>query len=180
MRNSLLLGFILIISIQPVRSYAQLTPDTIKYQQAYQFILSSKEFRKWRQPCVIVFDSIVSQEQVVFAEALGSARRYVGTYRETRLIDSLTALDATARHAPCYSSLTAELTKNHTVKKGCSVILFSRLQHDILMAEVSANYAGGNTLRSILPVFNQTLRYLLIYDFNGKIKKYYTRKISYN
>jgi hypothetical protein len=181
MYRLLYLGFLMFFSLL---SNGQQTVghDTQRYKKAYKSILASSEFKKFRenQPCIVVFDSIVFQDRTSFLIELGQRWNYRGYEAEKRLLDSLDAIDRQARHNPYYSPLTANLTTNPAAKEECVVILFSALQKNTLLAEVSMNQSGKLTLHDILPMFNQTVRYLIFFKPNGKVQKYYTQVVSYN
>jgi len=164
------------------QAQTQSTVQAYYYQQAYRAILASPEFRNFRENkrFVCVFDSIVFQDQGLFLTELGKNWHYQGRKEENRLRDSLDIADKQTWHEPYYSLFTANLTAASTAKRGCVVILFFRLQKDMLLAEVSINQGGGAALRDILPTFNQTLRYLLFFEFKGKVRQYYTQAVSYN
>ncbi|PJJ60564.1 hypothetical protein [Hymenobacter chitinivorans] len=150
------------------------------YQAAYQHILRSPEFEEYRQPCVAVFDSLVFQDYVTFSEALRTEWNFPKDQPQVQLLDSLFRMDERADHRPFYSPLAAKLTPASGAQKGCAVILFSRLSKNTLLAEVSLNEEGGPRVRDILSTFNKTLRYLLLFSPDGKVKRYYTKVINYN
>lgn len=152
------------------------------YQEAYRSVLASSEFKKFRenQRGVAVFDSIVFEDQSLFTVELGKHWNYQGPKKENQLRDSLAAVDTKTWHKPFYSPLTANLTVASATEKGCVVILFSCLHKDVLLAEVSVNHEGGAALHDILSVFNQTVRYLLFFGPDGKVRQYHTQLVSYN
>ncbi|MCB2410539.1 hypothetical protein [Hymenobacter lucidus] len=150
------------------------------YQTAYQHILRSPEFEEYRQPCVAVFDSLVFQDLVTFSEPLRTELRFPQTYPQVQLLDSLFRMDEHTSHKPLYSPLAAKLTAATGAQKGCSVIVFSRLSKNMLLAEVSTNQEGGARLRDVLSAFNKTVRYLLFFGADGKVQRYYTQVINYN
>lgn len=150
------------------------------YQAAYQHILRSPEFEEYRNPCVAVFDSLVFQDLVTFSEALRTEWPFPQTYPQVQLLDSLFRVDERTAHKPLPSPLVAKLTPASGAQKGCSVILFSQLSKNMLLAEVSLNQEGGPRVRDVLSGFNKTVRYLLLFGSDGKVKRYYTQVINYN
>ncbi|UOQ51833.1 hypothetical protein [Hymenobacter cellulosivorans] len=150
------------------------------YQAAYQHILRSPEFEEYRQPCVAVFDSLVFQDYVTFSEALRTELNFPKDHPQVQLLDSLFRMDERADHKPFYSPLAAKLTATSGTQKGCTVILFSRLSQNTLLAEVSLNEEGGARVRDIVSPLNKTLRYLLLFSPDGKVKRYYTRVLNNN
>ncbi|TGE28478.1 hypothetical protein [Hymenobacter metallicola] len=150
------------------------------YQAAYQHILRSPEFEEYRRPCVAVFDSLVFQDYVTFSEPLRTELNFPKNHPQVQLLDSLFTLDEANSHSPYYSPLVAKLTPASGAQKDCSVILFSRLNKGLLLAEVSLNEEGGPRVRDIVSPLNKTLRYLLVVGSDGKVKQYYTKVINYN
>jgi hypothetical protein len=181
MYRLLYLGFLLLL---PLVSNGQQTAfqDTQRYKKAYKFILASPEFKKFRenQSRVVVFDSIVFQNQTSFLTELSKHWNYKGNKAEKRLLDSLDLIDKQTWHKPYYSSLTANLSTASVGSKACVVVLFSRLYKDMLLADVSIKQKGGAALHDILPMFNQTVRYLLFFGPDEKVKQYHTQLINYN
>lgn len=150
------------------------------YQAAYQHILRSPEFEEYRQPCVAVFDSLVFQDYVTFSEPLRTEWNFPKDYPQVQLLDSLFRMEERADHKPFYSPLVAKLTPASGAQKGCSVILFSQLDKSMLLAEVSTNLEGGARVRDVLSTENKTLRYLLFFGADGKVKRYYTKVLNNN
>ncbi|UOQ71063.1 hypothetical protein [Hymenobacter cellulosilyticus] len=157
---------------------AAATPAQL-YQTAYQHILRSPEFEEFRQPCVAVFDSLVFQDLVTFNEALRTEWNFPQTFPQVQLLDSLFRVDERTSHKPLYSPLAAKLTTASGAGKGCSVVLFSRLSKNMLLAEVSTNAEGGARVRDVLSSTTKTVRYLLLFSPDGKVKRYYTKVLNY-
>lgn len=155
-------------------------PPALVYQAAYQHILRSPEFEEYRQPCVAVFDSLVFQDYVTFSEALRTEWNFPKDHPQVQLLDSLFRMDERADHKPVFSPLAAKLTTASGAQKGCAVIIFSRLSKSTLLAEVSLNEEGGSRVRDIVSPLNKSLRYLLLFSPDGKVKRYYTKVLNNN
>lgn len=165
----------------PLACYSQQLPDAQAqpyYQEAYRCILKSPELKVQKPSCIAVFDSIVSLHQSNFFEQLKNHWGYVE--KEKQLLDSLLRLDESTYHKPYYSPITANLTTASGAKKGSLVIMFSHLNNNMLLAEVSDNQEGGPGLKNVISTFDQSILYLLVFGPDGKVRKCYTQLLSYN
>lgn len=48
------------------------------------------------------------------------------------------------------------------------------------MVEIVWNEGGGKSCKQIMPVFGQSLRYLLFFDKNSEVESFYVQVIAYN
>ncbi|MCB2377124.1 hypothetical protein LGH70_05995 [Hymenobacter sp. BT635] len=165
--------------IRPAAAAPTPTPAQY-YQTAYQHILRSPEFEEYRRPCVAVFDSLVFQDLVTFSDALRTEWRFPQTFPQVQLLDSLFRMDERAAYKPSYSPVVAKMTAASGAQKDCSVVIFSRLGKNMLLAEVSTNLEGGARVRDVLSTDNKTVRYLLFFGPDGKVKQYYTKVLNYD
>ncbi|RPD45932.1 hypothetical protein DNI29_17465 [Hymenobacter sediminis] len=173
----------LLLCLFPLACYSQQLPNAqaqLYYQEAYRYILKSPELNELKPSCIAVFDSIVSLPQSNFSEQLKNHWGYVGTKKESQLLDSLFSLDESTYHKPYYSPITANLTTASGAEKGCLVIMFSRLSNNLLLAEVSDNQEGGSGRKSVISIFDQSILYLFIFGADKKIQKHYTQILSHN
>lgn len=152
------------------------------YQKAFQYIKSDPKFLEMRgkSSSIAVFDSIVYQSQSLFLDELGKHWGFTNNKKTSQLRDSLFTLDQVSYHKPYYSFLTGSLTVNSGSKKGCLVILFSRLQNNMLLAEVSDNREGGLGLHHIISTFDQSVRYAFLFRPDGSIEQCYSQLLNYN
>ncbi|RSK49996.1 hypothetical protein [Hymenobacter rigui] len=152
------------------------------YAEAYSHIRADTVFQQHLGPerCVAVFDSLIYQSPTSFSEILAKRWGYIGYGKMSRLLDSLNTLDKLGYHKPYFSSQVARLTPVSGAAKGCMVILFSRVNNGMLLAEVSDNQEGGPGVRNVLSTFDQSIHYLFLLGADGKIERYHTQFISYN
>ncbi|RFP66664.1 hypothetical protein D0N36_02900 [Hymenobacter lapidiphilus] len=172
-----------ILAMLPCITSGQSLPAPEKaYEAAFNHIKRDRKLRRmgYRLKDVAVFDSIVHKNLTWFSQDLGVLWGYTGYQKEKRLIDSLSQLEITTSHTPYFSALTARLTTNPGLTKGGTVIVFSRLDNNMLLAEVSDNQEGGPGLRNVFSTFDQSLLYLFLFGADGRIQRCYSQLISYN
>ncbi len=177
-----LLGLLLLCGLRPFMGFGQATPAPEKlYETAFHYIRHDRQLRRMGLNLrdVAVFDSIVHQDLSYFSEDVGSLWGYSARH-QLQLLDSLFRLKETTYHKPYSSPLTARLTTNSGTRKGCTVILFSRLHNNLLLAQVSDNQEGGPGLKNIFSTFDQSVIYLFMFDPEGKIQRCYSHLIHYN
>ena len=174
---------VLIWGLLPLALSGQTYPAPEKlYETAFHYIRHDRQLRRMGLNLrdVAVFDSIVHQDLGVFNQDVSGLWGYTSYHQQQRLLDSLIRLDEATYHKPYFSPLTARLTANPGSKKGSTVILFSRLDNNRLLAQVSGNQAGGPGLKNILSTFDQSVAYLFVFDPEGKIQRYYSHLIQFN
>lgn len=174
------LSFILFFTLE-AQCQEQVKSTSI-YELAYAHILASSEFKEFAEnnKCVAVFDSIVYLDKVTFNAQLDVDKKYSTANREHILIDSLDRIDIANKHKPYFYSSVATLTRRSASKRQCWVVTFSKRSDNWLMAEVVYNTYGGRSLQQIMPVFGQSLCYLILFQPDGEIERYYTQVINYN
>ncbi|MBT2557592.1 hypothetical protein J7E24_07340 [Hymenobacter sp. ISL-91] len=152
------------------------------YKAAFNHIKHDRQLRQmgYNLKNVAVFDSIVHKDLTWFSQELGVLWGYTGYQKEKRLADSLDQLGTTTFHKPYFSPLNTSLTTNSGLIKGSTVIVFSRLENNMLLAEVSDNQEGGPGLHNIFSTFDQSLLYLFIFRPDGTIQRHYVQHIAYN
>lgn len=178
----LFLVFALLLAPLLASSQPPLPAPALLYQEAFQHIKADPSFLEMqgKNGCVAVFDSIVHQSQSLFLEALGKRWGYADGRNMNQLLDSLHSFDRSSYHKPYYSPITASLTTASGAEKGCLVIMFSRLNNNMLLAEVTDNQEGGPGRKSVISTFDQSILYLLVFGPDGKIQKSYTQVLNYN
>lgn len=172
-----------LLAVIPLLSSSQSLPAPEKaYEAAFRYIKHDRKLRQmgYQFRDVAVFDSIVYRDLTWFSQDLGELWGYTGYRKESRLVDSLHQLGVATFHKPYFSPLTARLTSNRGSAKGCTVIVFSRLDNNMLLAEVSDNQEGGAGLRNIFSTFDQSILYLFVFGADGRIQRCYTQLISYS
>ncbi|SNC62610.1 hypothetical protein SAMN06265337_0706 [Hymenobacter gelipurpurascens] len=170
------------LGILPLFSYGQTGPSTPEklYKTAFLHIINSPEIKEWNQPCVIVFDSLVSFPQSIFTEQLAKRWGYSSYQKERLLLDSLITLEQATPHRATHFPFSTNLTKLPGAEKGCLAVMFSQLDNDVLLAEVSDIEAYPLARRNIISDFDKSVLYLLFFDRDGRVQRCYTRSLSYN
>lgn len=174
------LSFILIFTFE-AHCQAKVNSTSI-YQLAYSHILAISEFKEFTEnnKCVAVFDSIIYLDRVTFNIQFDVDKKYFTENKEHILIDSLDRTEITNKQKPYFYSPVATLTRRSASKRQCWVVAFSKRNDNWLMAEVIQNDNGGRSLQEIMPMFGQSLRYLIFFQPNGEIERHYTQVINYN
>ncbi|MBT9394227.1 hypothetical protein KLP40_13725 [Hymenobacter sp. NST-14] len=174
---------VFIWALLPLAAAGQTSPAPEKlYETAFNYIRHDRQLRRMGLHLrdVAVFDSIVHQDLGVFNQDVSELWGYISYHQQHCLLDSLIRLDEATYHQPYFSPLTARLTANPGSSRGATVILFSQLDKNRLLAQVSDNQQGGPGLKNVISTFDQSVVYLFLFGPEGKIQRCYSHLVQFN